>query len=99
MTTLQKQFTGVAAVLAIIGLAACNANEAGEQKMTKQEQALSDIRAAGIEINKIALPPAVMNLEKGSYTATIPTDKGSRDCIVNVVTTTHNHKNIILDCK
>jgi hypothetical protein len=52
----------------------------------------------GMNVKEITLPKAMYDLPAGSYEVTIKTKDGEKDCIANVVKTTHHHTNVILSC-
>ena len=101
MTLLQKTFGVCAALIAAAGLAGCGdlGKSYQELQAEKQEEAMEAIRTSGIDIEKINLPKEFYDLNKGFYELKkFKTPNGERDCIANVVQTTHSYKNVILTC-
>lgn len=56
-------------------------------------------REFGMQVRDITLPESFKNLPAGQYEVTIKDKDGNdKECIANVVKTTHAHTNIILNC-
>jgi|GEM_PF-1352332 hypothetical protein len=55
-------------------------------------------REYGMNVKEITIPKEMYDLPKGAYEVTIQTSEGKKDCIANVVKTTHGHTNVILNC-
>ncbi|MCB9996608.1 MAG: hypothetical protein H6869_09250 [Rhodospirillales bacterium] len=104
MTRLQKIF-GVSALLAsAVAIVGCEGRVSEswlEQLERETAEATDHLQQQGISVKAIDLPDAVYGLRKGWYDIVIPQADGSaRECVANVVTTTHNIKNVILtNCK
>lgn len=63
-----------------------------------QNETIDILASQGITVAPIQVPAEFYNLQRGSYEVKIPTESGERDCIANVVITTHGRKNVILAC-
>lgn len=55
-------------------------------------------REYGMNVKEITIPKEMYDLPKGAYEVTVKTADGEKDCIANVVKTTHGHTNVILNC-
>jgi len=55
-------------------------------------------REYGMNVKEITIPKEMYDLPKGAYEVTVKTAAGEKDCIANVVKTTHGHTNVILNC-
>ena len=101
----KKKIFSIAAASGLVGglmlLTGCGDNDYKsyeDRQHEKQEQILESIRSKGIEIGKINLPAEFSQLSQGSYEVTITSENGTRDCIANVIKTTHGRTNITLNC-
>lgn len=55
-------------------------------------------REYGMNVKEITIPKEMYDLPQGAYEVSLKTAEGEKDCIANVVKTTHGHKNVILNC-
>lgn len=68
-----------------------------EQKKAETIEALN--RDFGLQVRDVTLPKAFYDLPAGQYEVTVKGKDGKdKDCIANVVKTTHGHTNVILNC-
>lgn len=56
-------------------------------------------REYGMNVKEITIPKEMYDLPQGAYEVSIKTANGeTKDCIANVVKTTHARTNVILNC-
>lgn len=67
-----------------------------EQKKAEAIEAIN--REFGLQVRDVTLPKAFYDLPAGQYEVTVQTRDGEKDCIANVIKTTHGHTNVILNC-
>lgn len=68
-----------------------------EQKKADAIEAIN--REFGMQVRDITVPKAMYDLPAGQYEITIKGKDGKeKECIANVVKTTHGHSNVILNC-
>lgn len=68
-----------------------------EQKKAEAIEAIN--REFGLQVRDVTLPKAFYDLPAGQYEVTIKDKDGNeKDCIANVVKTTHGHNNVVLNC-
>ena len=66
----------------------------------KKAEAIESInREFGLQMRDVTLPKAVYDLPAGQYEITIKAKDGKdKDCIANVIKTTHGQTNVVLNC-
>ena len=68
-----------------------------EQKKAEAIEAIN--REFGMQVRDVTLPKAFNDLPAGQYEVTIKGKDGKdKECIANVIKTTHGHSNVILNC-
>jgi hypothetical protein len=68
-----------------------------EQKTADAIEAIN--REFGLQVRDVTLPKAFHDLPAGQYEVTIKDKNGNeKECIANVVKTTHARTNVILNC-
>ncbi|HRJ67228.1 MAG TPA: hypothetical protein PLW48_08835 [Alphaproteobacteria bacterium] len=74
--------------------------EAPKTPEQKKAEAIEQInREFGLQVRDVTLPKAFYDLPAGQYEVTIKGKDGQdKDCIANVIQTTHGRTNVILNC-
>lgn len=97
---MKKAFLATVALPLAMALGGCEnmlkPPQTPEQKKTETIERLN--REFGLQIRDITVPEGLNDLPKGQYQVKIKTSDGEKDCVANVITTTHGHKNVILNC-
>lgn len=97
---MKKAFLATVAIPMALAMGGCS--EMMERHKTPEERKADAIEVLntefGMNVKEITIPKAMYDLPAGSYEVTIKTANGEKDCIANVVKTTHHHTNVILNC-
>lgn len=98
---MKKAFLATVVLPATMLLTACEgAMEAPKTPEQQKAEAIEKInREFGLQIRDVTLPKGVYDLPAGQYEVTIKGKDGKdKECIANVIKTTHGHSNVILNC-
>lgn len=97
---MKKAFLATVAIPLVFALTGCE--EMAERHKPADQRKADTIELLntefGMNVKEITIPKAMYDLPKGSYEVKIKTADGEKDCIANVVKTTHGHTNVILNC-
>ena len=98
---MKKAFLATVLLPAAMLLGGCEG--AAEQPKTPEQKKAEAIEAInrefGLQVRDVTLPKAFNDLPAGQYEVTIKGKDGKdKECIANVIKTTHGHSNVILNC-
>lgn len=97
---MKKAFLTALVPLAMLTAGCDNLQQAPQTPEQKKAEAIEAInREFGLQVRDVTLPKAINDLPAGQYEVTIKGKDGKdKECIANVVKTTHGHSNVILVC-
>ncbi len=98
---MKKAFLATIAVPLVMALGGCGEMEQRHKPEDQRKAETIELLNSefGMNVREITIPKAFYDLPKGSYEVKIKTAEGEKDCIANVVKTTHGHTNVILNCQ
>ncbi|MBU0801053.1 MAG: hypothetical protein KKA05_08615 [Alphaproteobacteria bacterium] len=86
------------AIAALVFSGADKEHETVADRLAREQAEAAAQIAPAFNLKRIELPDNLRQLERGAYEITVQGENGPRDCIANVILTTHGARNVVLTC-